>query len=62
MEEESDGSGRFAQVTLRQSITIAAGSNADRARDLHRDAHAKCFIARSVNFPVECEAAIVETG
>ena len=27
--------------------------------DLHKPAHEKCFIANSVNFPVECEPEIV---
>jgi len=53
MEESADGSGRFARVTLRPEVTIAAGSDAEKARELHAAAHAKCFIANSVNFPVE---------
>jgi organic hydroperoxide reductase OsmC/OhrA len=37
---------------LRPVVTVAAAEMADRARELHRAAHAKCFIAASVNFPV----------
>lgn len=58
MVETSDGGGEFARVTLHPRVTLCAGSDARLARDLHHRAHALCFIARSVNFPVECEPAI----
>lgn len=54
-----DGSGEFTSVTLHPSVTIAAGSDRAGAMALHAAAHAKCFIARSVNFPIGCEADIV---
>lgn len=53
MVEDADGGGRFRKVVLRPRVTIAAGSDVNRARDLHATAHEKCFIANSVNFPVE---------
>ena len=59
MAEEADGSGRFTRVMLRPSVTIAPGGDVGKARALHHDAHAKCFVANSVNFPVECEPEIV---
>lgn len=52
MSEEADGAGRFSQVVLRPQVTLAAGSDASKALALHHDANAKCFIARSMNFPV----------
>src|SRR5260370_17880498 len=52
MEERPDGSGRFVEVMLRPSVTISAESDTERALALHEDAHRKCFIANSVNFPV----------
>jgi organic hydroperoxide reductase OsmC/OhrA len=58
MEETPDGAGQFQRVTLRPQVTVAAGSDMARARELHRAADAKCFIARSVNFPVEHEPEI----
>ena len=58
MEESADGGGRFVQVTLRPRITVTAQSDLDTARRLHHDAHGKCFIANSVNFPVGCEPVI----
>jgi len=58
MEETADGGGRFRRVVLRPEVTIAAGSDPEKARELHAAAHAKCFIANSVNFPVEHEPQI----
>ena len=58
MEETVDGSGRFLDVTLRPKITVAPGTDLSRAHKLHQTAHAKCFIANSVNFPVHHAAEI----
>ena len=52
---ESDGGGQFTGVTLRPEAVLAPGADAAQARALHHDAHAKCFIARSVHFPVTVE-------
>jgi organic hydroperoxide reductase OsmC/OhrA len=59
MEELLDSSGRFLRVTLRPRVTIAAEGDPAKAEALHETAHAKCFIANSVSFPVVCEPAIV---
>lgn len=61
MEEGEDGSGRFVRVVLRPVVKISPGDDAAKARALHSEAHHMCFIAKSVNFPVECEPEIVET-
>jgi organic hydroperoxide reductase OsmC/OhrA len=55
MVETADGGGHFASVTLRPRIALAAGSDPARAAALHHEAHEKCFIANSVNFPVTVE-------
>ena len=55
MRENDDGSGEFARVVLRPAVTLREGSDQAKARELHHQAHAMCFIARSVNFPVEVE-------
>jgi organic hydroperoxide reductase OsmC/OhrA len=55
MEESADGGGQFVEVILRPRVELASGSDQAKARSLHHDAHARCFIARSVNFPVKCE-------
>lgn len=52
MEESADGGGRFVRVVLAPRVTIAAG-NRDQALALHGQAHHHCFIANSVNFPVD---------
>ena len=59
MAEDADGSGRFISVVLHPAVTVAAGTDIERAKALHHTAHEKCFIANSVNFPVMCEPRIV---
>lgn len=59
MAETPDGAGQFTRVMLHPKVIIAAGSDAVKALALHHEAHEKCFIARSVNFPVGCEPQIV---
>lgn len=58
MEEGGDGGGRFVQVTLMPTVTVRPGADLETARALHHEAHAKCFIANSVNFPVGCQPEI----
>ena len=59
MAEDADGAGRFRRIVLRPEVTVAPGCDAAKAIALHKEAHAKCFIANSVNFPVEHEPRIV---
>jgi organic hydroperoxide reductase OsmC/OhrA len=59
MEETADGSAAFQRVTLHPQVTVAPGSDTAKALELHQEAHAKCFIARSVNFPVLHEPEII---
>ncbi len=56
MEMNSDGSGQFTSVTLRPRVTITPQSDVATAERLHEKAHAMCFVAKSVNFPVAHEA------
>lgn len=58
MQENPDGSGHFTAVMLYPKVTIAPASDPEKAIALHRIAHEKCFIARSVNFPVECKPQV----
>ena len=58
MIEDSTSGGRFTRVVLRPQITIREGDDLVLAERLHHDAHAKCFIANSVNFSVSCEPVI----
>jgi organic hydroperoxide reductase OsmC/OhrA len=59
-EEEAGGAGQFTEVVLRPRVTLAKGADRARAEALHALAHAKCFIARSVNFPVTVDAVVTE--
>ncbi len=47
--------GRFEQVILRPHVTLTVASDASKIVALHDEAHRRCFIANSVNFPVRCE-------
>jgi organic hydroperoxide reductase OsmC/OhrA len=60
MRENEDGSGEFLRVTLKPAVKISAGEDQAKALALHREAHHLCFIARSVNFPVEVAPEIAE--
>ena len=57
------GEGEFTGVTLRPRVTITAESDAEAAAEaaarLHEQANANCFVARSVNFPVDHEPEIL---
>ena len=53
------GGGRFVSVELHPRVVVGPGADLEIARDLHRNAHASCFIARSVNFPVTHEPVVV---
>ena len=48
----ADGSGQFESATLHPRISVAEPGMAELALALHAQAAEKCFIARSVNFPV----------
>ena len=52
------GGGQFTRVALRPTIVLRDGDDIDLAMKLHHQAHAACFIANSLNFPVECEPTI----
>ncbi|MEU6998399.1 OsmC family protein [Nonomuraea sp. NPDC046570] len=55
MEETADGAGRFTSVTLHPAVTLADPALADKAAELHEQAHRLCFIANSVNFDVHVD-------
>lgn len=59
MVEDRERGGWFERVALRPEVTIAAPGEASLAERLHEAAHKKCFIANSVNFPVDCVARII---
>lgn len=58
MSEHPDGSGEFRKVTLFPKVTITDASMVEKAQSLHTEAHRRCFIARSMNFPVHHKPAV----
>ncbi len=56
------GAGRFVKVVLRPHVGVAAGADLAVAAAVHHRIHEVCFIARSVNFPVEYEPTFVVEG
>lgn len=56
MEENSNGSGKFSEVTLNPIVTVSEENMVETANELHKKANELCFIANSVNFPVKHNA------
>ncbi len=56
MLEDETGGGRFTEAVLKPSVTVSEVSMIEKANALHTDAAEKCFIAKSVNFPVRHQA------
>jgi len=54
MVEMKDGGGHFTAVTLRPAVTFASAVDTELVQKFHERAHQLCFIANSVNFPVQC--------
>jgi organic hydroperoxide reductase OsmC/OhrA len=54
---DANGDGRFSEVVLHPRILLADERRSGEVPALHERAHERCFIARSVNFPVRCEPA-----
>lgn len=57
MSQEGIG-GHFTRVLLRPRVTISDPSRVELATRLHLDASEACFIASSVNFPVDHEPVV----
>jgi organic hydroperoxide reductase OsmC/OhrA len=62
MREDADGGGRFVEVVLKPSVTVLTPDMVEAATRLHAEAHRKCFIANSINFPVRHEARVSVGG
>jgi organic hydroperoxide reductase OsmC/OhrA len=54
--ESKDGAIRFTDVLLRPRVSVRG--DVEKAKRLHEQAHAECFIANSVNFPVRHEPVV----
>jgi len=57
MIEDASIGGKFERAVLRPRVTVANGDKKTAAA-LHHEAHRLCFVANSVNFPVDCEPTI----
>lgn len=58
---EKDGmSMKFSEVILQPKIVISSDSDVEKALALHEKAHHVCFIAKSVNFPVQIKPEILK--
>lgn len=53
MTETADGSRHFTFLTLYPTVTVAEESMIEKAKELHHKANQFCFIANSINFPVQ---------
>jgi len=60
MRLESGGAGQFVEVTLHPRLTVQGDVEESVIEQIHLDAHAHCFIARSVNFPVRVAPVTTE--
>ncbi len=56
--ETENGNGKFVEVTINPRVTIKSESDVNVATILHNEAHKFCFIANSMNFPVNFEPEI----
>ncbi len=58
MVRDEDGGGQFVGITLRPTVTVSDTRMCLPAERLHAEVGAKCFIARSLNFPVRHAARV----
>lgn len=59
-ESTPNGVGRFLRATLKPHIVVPIGTDLTAADAIHHRIHAVCFIARSVNFPIDYAATYEE--
>jgi len=52
MQQNTDGSGHFTEVTLHPTVTLTSREQETKALELHQDANKFCFIANSCNFEI----------
>jgi organic hydroperoxide reductase OsmC/OhrA len=62
MAEHPDGGGQFTKVILKPCAVITDPSRITEATALHSRAHELCFIARSMNFPVEHQPIVLASS
>lgn len=55
---DAAGGGGFSAIRLRPHVTVAVAAHRHEALQLHRTAHAQCFIANSCHVPITLDATI----
>lgn len=58
MEEDTNGGGRFTEVTLYPKVVIIDEAQLEKANELHAEANKLCFIANSCNFSIKHQPII----
>jgi organic hydroperoxide reductase OsmC/OhrA len=58
MDQVAPGRIRFVDAVLRPRVRVADAASVESAKALHHDAHERCFVASSVNFPVRIEPVV----
>lgn len=53
MHESGEAGGKFVEVTLKPEVSVTHAADLEKLDEIHTRAHAMCFIANSVNFPVK---------
>ncbi|MEM8775805.1 MAG: OsmC family protein [Pseudomonadota bacterium] len=61
-ETDPQGASRFLRATLRPVIVVPGDADLAKADAIHHEIHKTCFIARSVNFPVDYAATYETAG
>ncbi len=59
MTETANGGGRFTEVVLHPTVTIANETKLAKATALHHKANERCYIANSCNFPILHEPVFI---
>lgn len=52
MVEDKNGGGKFKEVILNPIVTVKESGSLKKLKELHKKANELCFIANSVNFPI----------
>jgi organic hydroperoxide reductase OsmC/OhrA len=58
--KNAEGKMQMVEVLLKPKVTMPKGTDVDVVNSLHNRAHSLCFMANSVNFPVEREPELIE--
>jgi organic hydroperoxide reductase OsmC/OhrA len=59
MIETKNGGGQFKVVTLNPVVTVFDKNMIEKANQLHKKANTLCFVANSVNFPVNHNPTVI---